>query len=306
MTTRRGALGLIAGAALIGCAEPSSAVTSDEMTLEAAGIGPMRVSVSTPPGYRLGAARHPVLYMHDGQNLFDPAVSGYGKVWHVDRAVERLELGDRAPIVVGIWNPGAARFRTYVPQPIVDRLPAAVTAGLAERIGGPVQSAAYLDFLAGPLKTAIDRRYRTRTGRSDTFVMGSSMGGLISLHALVRHPQVFGAAGCLSSHWPLFIPEGEGEAPFRAEVTRAWTGWLGEALGSPAGRRIWFDHGTATLDRLYAPYQAAVDRALPPLGWRAGRDFTTRVYPGAPHEENAWAARLTDPLAWLYRQPSRG
>ncbi|TKD51819.1 hypothetical protein FBR43_14450 [Sphingomonas baiyangensis] len=154
----------------------------------------------------------------------------------------------------------------------------------------------------GPLKAAIDRGYPTRPGRDDTAIMGSSMGGLISLAAFVRYPRIYGRAGCLSTHWPIFIPAGEGApVPHAAAVTAMWTGWLRDTLGAPAGRRLWFDHGTATLDALYAPYQAAVDALLPTLGWMRGRDFESRVYPGAPHEENAWAARLTDPLAWLYR-----
>lgn len=307
MTTRREAIGLFAGAALVGAARPADVPQLDDLRFETAGIGPVRVSVWTPPGYAGGRVRHPVLYVHDGQNLFDPKASGYGKVWHIDRAIERLRLGGRAPIVVGIWNLNGARFRTYLPGAIVERLPKAAIEKLDGRIGGTVQSEAYLDWLTGPLKAMIDARYRTRPGRADTTVMGSSMGGVASLYALVRYPEIVGAAGCLSTHWPLFIPEPPlTEAPYRREVMAAWTSWLSDTLGEPAGRRIWFDHGTATLDALYAPYQAAIDALLPRLGWRAGRDFTSRVYPGAPHEENAWAARVGDPLAWLYRQPSGG
>lgn len=302
--TRRETIALLAAMPFAGAAAPPAGRLF-EHRFATPTLGAVTVTVWTPPGHESTRTRRPVLYMHDGQNLFDPAVSGYGKVWHVDRAVEASRLGAGAPIVVGIWNAGAARFRTYLPAPIARRLPAAVTAGLAARIGGDVRSDAYLDFLTGMLKPAIDARYRTRPGRADTMVMGSSMGGLISLYAMLRHPGVFGAAGCLSTHWPLFIPEDGSDAPFRAAVIAGWTGWLSNALGAPAGRRIWFDHGTATLDSLYRPYQAAVDALLPRLGWRQGRDFVSRTYPGAAHEEGAWAARVRDPIDWLLRQPSR-
>jgi hypothetical protein len=91
-------------------------------------------------------------------------------------------------------------------------------------------------------------------------------------------------------------------APYATEVTTMWTNWLRAELGAPDGRRLWFDHGTATLDALYAPCQAAVDAVLPTLGWRRGEDFESHVYAGAPHEENAWAARVQEPLEWLYRR----
>lgn len=275
----------------------------DELTFEAERLGQVRVSVWTPPDYRRGQGRHRVLYMHDGQNLFDPAVSGYGKVWHVDRAVTSLALGPEAPIVVGIWNPVAARYRTYVPAEPFARLSPDIRRALAPLVDGAVVSDAYLDFVTGPLKRAIDTRYRTRPDVSNTAIMGSSMGGLISLYAMVQHRDVFGSAACLSTHWPLFVPGPAEDAPYQAAVIDNWRSWLGDRLGPPAGRRIWFDHGTETLDRLYRPYQAAVDKLLPPLGWKQGRDFESRAYPGAPHEENAWAARLGDPLRWLYGQP---
>ncbi|WP_448503031.1 alpha/beta hydrolase [Sphingomonas sp.] len=302
---RRDMMAALAAASLSACVRDDRRALPAlaDRWFEAERVGRLRVTVWTPPGYRADRPR-PVLYMHDGQNLFDPAVSGYGKVWHVDRAVERLALGDDAPIVVGVWNPGEARFRTYLPHVAIERLPRAVTDAAAPRIGaGPVVSDAYLAFLAGPLKAAIDRDYATRPGRDDTTIMGSSMGGLISLYAFVRHPETYGSAGCVSTHWPVFIPEGDGVAvPFAAEVTAMWTNWLRAELGPPDGRRLWFDHGTATLDALYAPYQAAVDALLPMLGWRRGEDFESRVYEGAPHEENAWAARVQEPLEWLYRR----
>ncbi|WP_066480657.1 MULTISPECIES: alpha/beta hydrolase [unclassified Sphingomonas] len=306
MMRRRAALGALLAAA--GCARvrplTAAAPRLDEWTLDAPGIGPLRVSIWRPDATGADAPPRGVLYMHDGQNLFDPAVSGYGKVWHVDRAAARLAAAGTIdpPIIVGVWNPGDARFRTYLPRAAYDRLAPDVRADLGVRIGdGPVRSDAYLAFMADVLKPAVDRAYRTRPGVADTRVMGSSMGGLISLYALVERPDIFGAAGCLSTHWPMFIPpDDRAAAPHADAVTAAWTGYLRDRLGKPVGRRIWFDHGTATLDRLYAPYQAAVDALLPALGWRPARDFASRTYSGAPHEENAWAARVADPLAWLF------
>ena len=80
-----------------------------------------------------------------------------------------------------------------------------------------------------------------------------------------------------------------------------WLAFFGRTLGSPDGRRIWMDHGTATLDAFYAPYQTAIDARFETLGWKHGTDFECRVYPGAEHEENAWAARLPEIFAWLFK-----
>jgi len=241
--------------------------------------------------------------MHDGQNLFDPAVSGMNKVWAVDRKVtELVAAGTIDPvIVVGVWNPGAARARTYLPQPLFDALNDADRAAVLRFANGAPQSRAYIDFLAGPLNAQIDREFRTLPGRAHTAIGGSSMGGIVSLYAFAEYPRIYGAALCLSTHWPLAVPVA-GAGPDPARVRAAWTEYLTRRLGRPDGRRIWFDHGTATLDAYYAPYQQAVDALLPRLGWRRGRDVESRVYPGAEHEENAWARRLGDPLSFALRR----
>ncbi|MBX9813800.1 MAG: esterase family protein, partial [Sphingomonas sp.] len=128
---------------------------------------------------------------------------------------------------------------------------------------------------------------------------GSSMGGLISLAAIARYPQVFGAAACVSTHWPLVAPD-HIEMP-TPELGAVWDRFLAERLGAPAGRRIWFDHGDQTLDQYYGPWQSRVDARLIAIGWRPGEDFETKAYPGTGHEENAWAARLPEIFAWLLK-----
>ena len=107
---------------------------------------------------------------------------------------------------------------------------------------------------------------------------------------------MFGRAGCVSTHWLLATPS---ELPAGADVLGLWKAYLTAHLGRPDGRRLWMDHGTLTLDAQYAPWQDAIDADLTGLGWRRDHDFASRTYPGAAHEENAWAARLDDVFAWL-------
>lgn len=304
MIARRSALAL-ALLALAGCASMAGPAAGGSgrfvewESIAADGLPDQRVTVWLPPGYDDTRRRYPVLYMHDGHNLFDPAKSNFNKVWAVDRVVSRLAADGRIEphIVVGIWAPGEDRYRQYLPQFVAARATGALAASIRETARGkPVISARYLGWLADDLRPRIDRTFRTRTGPADTAIAGSSMGGLMGCYAVVERPDVFGRAACVSSHWPIALPE-VAEAD-RAQVVAIWQGWLSERLGAPRGRRIWMDHGTATLDAYYAPYQQAVDARFDAAGWRRGSDWQSRVYPGAEHEENAWAARLPEVLAW--------
>jgi predicted alpha/beta superfamily hydrolase len=265
-----------------------------------ANIAAPHVVVWLPPGYDASKRRYPVAYMHDGQNLFFPARSNFNKVWAADKSALRLTAGKRVPpfIIVGIDQPGGARFRQYFPQALAERASPALRAILARDAKGPFTGDAYLRFLTAELKPMIDRQYRTLPNPRHTAIIGSSMGGLISCYAFVRAPQVFGRAGCVSTHWPLADPDAT--APYKAEIVRLWSDAFARGLGPRGTRRLWMDHGDQTLDAYYPAYQAEITKAVAAAGWREGRDFVARAYPGAPHEENAWAARMDDIFAFLW------
>ena len=263
-------------------------------------LGPRNVTVWLPPGYDGGSGRHPVLYMHDGQNLFDPARANFGE-WGVDEHLVRLiETGQvRAPIVVGVWNT-PLRLREYVPADLIAALPAEVRDSLMPMYGGPPLSDAYLRFLVEELKPRIDAEYRTRPGRDDTVIAGSSMGGLISLYAMMKHPDVFGAAGCLSTHWPLRLERLEGDQlnTWREAVVQAWSDVIRRGLPDPATHRLYMDRGDETLDQFYAFFQSRIDRVIRDAGWGPDR-FKTLVFPTAEHNEKSWNSRLDVPLTFL-------
>lgn len=266
----------------------------------AAGLPDQRLSIWLPPGYDAGDQRYPVLYMHDGHNLFDLKNSNFNKIWAADKAMlAAVQSGKVEPhIIIGIWAPGPDRYRQYLPRSAYDAAPPAVRAQMdAMANGAAVVSDRYLDWIAGPLKSWVDGAFRTRPGRDDTAIVGSSMGGLMSCYAFLERPRVFGQAGCVSSHWPAVDPRvvaGEDSG-----VKQMWDAWVSARLGKPDGRRVWMDHGTATLDAFYAPYQQVVDARFAAAGWQKGRDFESRVSEGAEHEENAWAARLPEIFGWL-------
>lgn len=266
----------------------------------AAGLPPQKLTIWLPPGYdRDQAVRYPVLYMHDGHNLFDVANSNFNKIWAADKAMlaAAADGSVRPHIIVGIWAPGADRYRQYLPRPVYDAAPPPLRARMDEFAKGTVVSDAYLAWLAGPLKTWVDSSFRTLPGRDDTAIAGSSMGGLMSCYAFLERPDIYGRAACVSSHWPATDPT----APEidNAALAAFWRGWFATRLGQADGRRLWLDHGTATLDAYYAPYQQQVDAGIAQAGWVRGSEWESRVYEGAEHEENAWAARLPEVFRWL-------
>ncbi|WP_205289371.1 alpha/beta hydrolase-fold protein [Lysobacter sp. TY2-98] len=247
------------------------------------------VDVWLPPSYgRDPKRRYPVLYMHDGQNLFDPTLSyTTGVDWDVDGAMTRLIATHRVreAIVVGVWNT-PLRFAEYMPKAPVARSSINVGVdGIPPVDAATLRSDDYVRYLAEELKPFIDAHYRTKTAPADTFVMGSSMGGLISLYALAQRPDVFGGAGAVSTHWPA--------------ANGASVDWFASHLPRAGTHRIYFDHGTRTLDAEYAPFQQRIDAAMPALGYREGRDVLSRVYEGAEHNEAAWKARVDLPLQFL-------
>lgn len=250
-------------------------------------LGPTRhIEIWLPPGYDTASStRYPVLYMSDGQNLFDPRIANTGVDWGVDEAVVRLVQRGVIPpiIVVGAWST-ADRGPEYSPW---QRAPD------------------YARFLINELMPRVNREFRTLTGPGHTAVMGSSMGGLLSFYLVTHHADVFGACGCMSTHFPLS----------EAMVTRVFPGAVTAAtpdttpyivrdiaagMTVPRGARYWFDYGALGLDSAYGPSHEAVRAWLLRQGLVEGRDFVIRRYEGATHNEASWRARLEDPLAFLF------
>jgi predicted alpha/beta superfamily hydrolase len=237
---------------------------------------PRDLVVYLPPGYDSGAFRCPVLYLQDGQNLFDPHTAFGGQDWRVDITADDLILrGAIEPlIVVGIYNTGVRRISEYTP-----------TKDARRRKGGKGER--YARMMAHELKPFIDREYRTRRSAAHSGVGGSSLGGLVSLETGLRYPRVFGRLAILS-------PSVWWDNRSILEMVRAYQ--------FEARPRIWLDSGTDEGD---APHQTVAELellrdALIEKGWRAGVDLCCSVAPGAGHNEHAWAARFGDVLEYLF------
>ncbi|AWL13084.1 hypothetical protein HMF8227_02632 [Saliniradius amylolyticus] len=259
------------------------------------------VDIWLPPDYSQEQS-YAVLYMHDGQMLFDGSTTWNNQEWQVDEVASRLiTTGKVQPfIVVGVHNGGANRHSEYFPQRPFQALSKTqrqhqYTLRRSESqklFNQEVYSDRYLRFLVEELKPYIDAHYSVRTGPAHTFIMGSSMGGLISWYALAEYPRVFGGAACLSTHWPGSFEADNNPIPER------FLAYMHDRLPEPEEHRLYFDFGTETLDAMYPPLQARVDNLMSDLGYTE-RLWQTRKFEGAAHTENDWAKRLHHPLLFL-------
>lgn len=262
-------------------------------------VAARHIDVWLPADYS-AAKRYQVLYLHDGQNLFDPRLNRTQKSWQADVTVDRLVRAGRIAdtIIVGIWNNGPQRYAEYFPEGVLALAPEPVRREYVnEASNGRSQADAYLRFMTQELKPAIDGMYATRPGPEATFVMGSSMGGLISLYALCEYPQVFGGAAGLSTHW-VGRPTAWGRERVRnAALPLAAMSYLSRQLPDGGRHRVYTDRGDDWLDALYAPAHLMVAEVLRDRGYTA--NAMTPLFAGSGHNEADWAARMEVPLLFL-------
>jgi enterochelin esterase-like enzyme len=258
-------------------------------------VSARNVDVWLPPGYD-AKDRCAVVYMHDGQMLFDGRITWNKTAWNMAETAAALMREGKIPqtLIVGIWSIGSTRQSEYFPEKALPFVPR----GLRDKfvrsdLSGKPQADNYLRFIVEELKPAIDARYATLPDRAHTTVMGSSMGGIISLYAICEYPAVFGGAGCLSTGWIATLPK-------NATFPLATFVYLQGHLPDPGTHRIYFDQGTATLDALFGEAQAFADLVVRDRGY-SDKNFMSRIYPGADHSEISWAKRVAIPLEFLER-----
>jgi predicted alpha/beta superfamily hydrolase len=231
------------------------------------------VVVYLPPAYDANATtRYPVLYLHDGQNVFDAATS-FADEWHVDETAQALiTVGDIQPIiVVGVYNTGEHRIDEYTPT-----------------VQRDIESGGHADdygrMLVHDLKPFIDETYHTCADAAETALGGSSLGGLLTMHVGIRHPETFGKLAVLSpSVW-------WDERVILKEV---------DALPGKLPQRIWLDAGTREGPTTIADARLLRD-ALVAKGWVVGEDLHYLEVLGGEHNEASWGARVGPVLEFLF------
>jgi predicted alpha/beta superfamily hydrolase len=244
-----------------------------------------RVTVWLPPGARgRTAARHPVLYLHDGQNLFDPARAFAGHTWRVAETTARLIRRPAIPplIIVGIDHGGARRGREFLPVED-DRNP-----GTSPPLGRE-----YVEFVMREVMPAIARNYPVAPGATNTGIGGSSYGAVAALNAVLLEPGVFGRL--LLESPSLYV--GREYMLRKARSDRRWPSRVYLGVGTAeTSRRDWNEETVENVTKLAAILQRA---GLGP------RRLRIVVEDGAPHSETAWAGRLPAALEFLFGRARR-
>lgn len=229
-----------------------------------------------PASYDESERRYPVVYFHDGGNLFDPALAHGGVTWAVDRALTALAAAGLEAIAIGVPCSATARGDEYTPYPHPE-------------LGGG-HASAYVDFLAEDLKPEVDRSLRTLADPAHTLVAGSSLGGVVSMQCWLTRPDVFGAAGVFS---PAFWWPGR---PMLDEVRQRLSTWP-----VATHQRVYLDVGGREQPDDPEIDAAYVRDAEEVVGWLRAAGVPVRYLFDSQgvHHETAWAQRLPEALRWL-------
>jgi len=265
-------------------------------------IKPRNVDVWLPEGYSADK-KYPVLYMNDGQMLFDTTVNWNKSSWKVDQVISKLidEHKIDEIIVVAIWNTGLERHSEYCPQKPYENATTEEKIMLRNSIRNngkgvfnnfEVKSDVYLKFIVEELKPFIDKKYATLSAKENTTIAGSSMGGLISIYAICEYPEVFGKAACLSTHWPVIFKMDNNPMP------NLIFNYLKTHLPDSNTHKIYMDYGDLTLDAIYPPLQPKVNEIMREKGYNS-ENWINKYFPGENHSEIAWSKRLDVPLIFL-------
>jgi predicted alpha/beta superfamily hydrolase len=234
--------------------------------LKGAGLRDRDLVVWLPPGYDADKSRrYPVLYMHDGQNIFDPVTSAFGVDWSIDETADDLikKKSIEPIIIVGIYNT-SDRMKEYTPGD---------------------KGTLYMNFVVQTVKPLIDTTYRTKPDRKHTIVGGSSAGGIISFMLVWEHSDIFSKALCMSPAFKSVSPGGWDYT----QVVRT-------SNGPKQSIFLYIDNGAIGLDSQLQPGIDAMLTMLKAKGYAEGKDFVFVHDPAAKHSEGDWAKRFPKAL----------
>lgn len=263
-------------------------------------VKPRNVDVWLPENYS-PEKKYSVLYMHDGQMLFDATTTWNKQEWQVDDVVTKLVAENKIEdvIVVGVWNIPTIRHLDLFPQKAFDLLPKQEKEKMIEQAKAinldltKINSDNYLKFIVKEVKPFVDKQFSTYSDAAHTAVMGSSMGGLISMCAICEYPEIFSKAACLSTHW-IGLKDVENNP-----IPNAFFTYMQKKLPNPDTHKIYFDFGTETLDAFYVKYEDNVNQILAEKGFTE-KNAKNLKFEGTDHSENSWQKRIHIPLEFMF------
>jgi enterochelin esterase-like enzyme len=267
-------------------------------------IQPRNVDVWLPKNYSKDI-KYSVLYMHDGQNLFDANTTWNKQEWKVDEVTTKLiqENKSKEFIVVGIHNIPKIRFLDLYPKKTFDYLSANKKDSIfqsAKKRGMNISESNfngddYLKFIVEEVKLYIDETYSTLKNQENTFVGGSSMGGLMSMYAICEYPEIFGGAICISTHWPGMYPSEDKTIP------NSFFSYLEKNIPNHKNHKFYFDFGTETLDQYYPQYEGTVNKLFKEKGYTS-ENYKNLKFEGENHSEASWQKRIDIPFEFMFKK----
>jgi predicted alpha/beta superfamily hydrolase len=264
-------------------------------------IQPRPVDVWLPDNYS-DSKKYAVLYMHDGQNLFDSTSTWNHQEWRIDEVASDLMKQNvtRDFIVVGIHNIPNIRWRDLFPEKAMDFMEKEQQEELIRKAKESnfninFNGDEYLKFLVKELKPYIDKNYAVYANKANTFIAGSSMGGLMSMYAISEYPDIFEGAACISTHWVGGMAESNN--PFPSAIFK----YVEANVPDAKTHKLYFDYGDKTLDRYYPKYASYVDDIYMEAGYSI-ENYRNLFFPSENHTENSWQKRVHIPLTFLLKK----
>lgn len=257
----------------------------------------IKIDVWTPKGYT-DSKKYPVIYMHDGQNLFDANSTWNHQAWEIDSVLGSLIANKKVKpaIVVGIHSVDTTRIGDLMPERVVEMIPSGEVRDFIDLMcRGQYRADEYLSFIVNTLKPIIDDKFSTLTDSKSTSIMGSSMGGLISIYGVTEYPEVFGAAVCMSTHWTGAIGD-------NADFPTAMKQYLLDNFPRNGDYLLYFDNGDCDYDSQYLPAYNEMNTLFDFLGYREGEKLKTGVFQGHSHSEKSWSERVNIPLQFILKK----
>lgn len=256
----------------------------------------MTIDVWTPQDFNPNRQTpYPVIFMHDGQNLFDANTTWNHQAWEADSITSVLISSNEieAPVIIGIHSVDSTRIGDLTPQDALGYASPTLLTQLSKAFPNiKIRGNAYAQFISTTLRDSLMTEYNLAKDPKYTSVMGSSMGGLMSIYTLCKYPEIFGNAACLSTHWIGIVGE---ESEFQSAMEK----FLTDNLPKDDLHRIYLDTGDATIDSLYTPAHQSVVNLITKSGYKSPASFEHHTFHGHKHEEKSWSSRLFIPLKFL-------
>ncbi|NOT37231.1 MAG: hypothetical protein HOP11_07615 [Saprospiraceae bacterium] len=257
---------------------------------QSAYVAPRSIEIYLPPDYD-SVKKYRVLYLQDGQNLFDNTVAFENYAMGLHTILKSLEIDDI--IIVGIWNT-TLRFREYLPSNFYVALTSNNKKFIKKEYGGSALGSLYSQFLIQELIPFIENKFSIDSSRNSRGIGGISMGGLISFYLGLTNPDLFGMVVCLSTHWPLSVIKN------KDSIYKDYFNFIEKNIEGLKESKLYFDYGTENLDSWYENPNELLEVLLKERGMYEEDKVVIRKFSGHSHNMRDWQQRIGPAIQFVY------